>query len=169
MSKITYIEGDATRPKGKGNKIIVHCCNAQGAMGAGVALALRQKWKQVYAHYADAIKAGLLKLGDAQLVQVEHDTYVANLVGQNLYPSGPDGIPLVYEALEKSLRMLSESKAAEGATIHMPRIGAGLAGGSWERIEKIIIETLVDKGFDITVYDLPTNSTSVGKSLQYNK
>jgi hypothetical protein len=39
------------------------------------------------------------------------------------------------------------------ATVHMPRIGSGLAGGDWNRIESIVNETL---GFiEITVYDLP--------------
>jgi len=27
MKEITYIDGDATNPKGNGNKIIVHVCN----------------------------------------------------------------------------------------------------------------------------------------------
>lgn len=35
----------------------------------------------------------------------------------------------------------------------MPRIGCGLAGGKWERIEPIILEELVAKGVEATVYD----------------
>ena len=43
----------------------------------------------------------------------------------------------------------------EGTIIHMPRIGCGLAGGSWHEIEPILEEHLAGAGFDIRVYDLP--------------
>ena len=36
----------------------------------------------------------------------------------------------------------------------MPRIGCGLAGGDWNKVEKIINETLIDKGIEVYVYDL---------------
>lgn len=168
-SGIKYVIGDATRPEGKGVKIIVHCNNAQGGWGAGFVLALSKRWREPERQYKIAIKEGSLELGMTQLVRVEKDTIVANVVGQNLYPSGPDRIPLVYAALEKGLKHLREMIMAEDVTVHMPRIGAGLAGGSWERIEKIIIETLVNKGIPVTVYDLPVNSNSIGKSLHFKK
>jgi hypothetical protein len=40
------------------------------------------------------------------------------------------------------------------ASVHMPRIGCGLAGGKWEEIEPIIERTLVAKGMTVVVYDL---------------
>jgi hypothetical protein len=39
----------------------------------------------------------------------------------------------------------------ENSTIHMPRIGCGLAMGKWENIENII-NNVIDK--DVIVYDL---------------
>jgi hypothetical protein len=39
------------------------------------------------------------------------------------------------------------------ATVHMPRIGCGLAGGRWERIEPLIIASLCDRDIVATVYD----------------
>lgn len=36
----------------------------------------------------------------------------------------------------------------------MPRIGYGLAGGRWEEIEPIILDELVSKGVEVTVYEL---------------
>jgi hypothetical protein len=45
-------------------------------------------------------------------------------------------------------------KARElNASVHMPRIGCGLAGGKWEKIEPIIQKHLCDGGIDVTVYD----------------
>jgi hypothetical protein len=35
----------------------------------------------------------------------------------------------------------------------MPRIGCGLAGGTWSRIEPLITERLVKHGIAVTVYD----------------
>jgi O-acetyl-ADP-ribose deacetylase (regulator of RNase III) len=42
-----------------------------------------------------------------------------------------------------------------GATVHMPRIGCGLAGGDWERVETIIQNTLGVAEVPAVVYDLP--------------
>jgi len=33
----------------------------------------------------------------------------------------------------------------------MPKMGAGLAGGSWPVIERIVVEELVGKGIHVTV------------------
>jgi len=38
------------------------------------------------------------------------------------------------------------------ATIHLPRIGCGLAGGKWESVEPLIREAMPDTG--VFVYDL---------------
>jgi O-acetyl-ADP-ribose deacetylase (regulator of RNase III) len=45
-------------------------------------------------------------------------------------------------------------KAAElDASVHMPRIGCGLAGGDWSRVEPLILRRLVERGVAVTVYD----------------
>jgi O-acetyl-ADP-ribose deacetylase (regulator of RNase III) len=46
------------------------------------------------------------------------------------------------------------AKAKELQTsVHMPRIGCGLAGGEWSKVEPIIRETLSKAGIEVTVYD----------------
>ncbi|EPJ40147.1 hypothetical protein STAFG_2811 [Streptomyces afghaniensis 772] len=35
----------------------------------------------------------------------------------------------------------------------MPRIGCGLAGGKWSRVEPLIEERLIRRGISVTVYD----------------
>ena len=57
-----------------------------------------------------------------------------------------------YEAIREGLRRVAEFAREHEATIHMPRIGCGLAGGSWEKVAAIIEEEL--GGLDVTVYDL---------------
>ena len=39
------------------------------------------------------------------------------------------------------------------ASVHMPRIGCGLAGGKWEEIEPIITDELTSQGIEVSVYD----------------
>ena len=35
----------------------------------------------------------------------------------------------------------------------MPRIGCGLAGGRWEKVEPLVRTRLSDRGISVTVYD----------------
>jgi hypothetical protein len=40
------------------------------------------------------------------------------------------------------------------ASVHMPRIGCGLAGGTWEEVEPLVDAELLKRGFTVTVYDM---------------
>jgi O-acetyl-ADP-ribose deacetylase (regulator of RNase III) len=65
-----------------------------------------------------------------------------------------EGVPPIrYEAVGECLNTLSEKAAELNASVHMPRIGCGLAGGKWEEIEPLIHDTLIKKGIDVFVYD----------------
>ncbi len=43
MTEIRYVTGDATRPVGDGDKIIVHVCNDIGGLGRGFVAALSKR------------------------------------------------------------------------------------------------------------------------------
>lgn len=153
---IDYVWGDATRPQGEGKKIIVHCCNDIGGWGAGFVVALSKRWPEPEATYR-AMGPTERVLGTARLVQVEDDTWVANLIGQ-------DGVrrlgyprPVRYDAIHDGLDVVAISAKLIGASVHMPRMGSGLAGGDWRIIEAIVGVTLSDAGIHTTVYDLPTD------------
>ena len=69
---------------------------------------------------------------------------------------GPDGSPPVrYEAIRAALARVAGFANKHAASVHMPRIGAGLAGGDWGVIEGIIVEELCGRAVRVTVYDLP--------------
>ena len=70
-------------------------------------------------------------LGATRLVQVAPDLWVANMVGQRGIKTGSAGVPIRYEAVERCLDSLAEHALTLGASVHMPRIGCGLAGGTW--------------------------------------
>ncbi|XVV02176.1 hypothetical protein ACQPW3_33090 [Actinosynnema sp. CA-248983] len=40
-----------------------------------------------------------------------------------------------------------------GASVHVPRIGTGLAGGRWDRVEPLVVSELVDQGVAVYVHD----------------
>jgi O-acetyl-ADP-ribose deacetylase (regulator of RNase III) len=156
MSAITYVRGDATAPQGKGVKLIVHVCNDLGGWGKGFVLALSRRWPEPEAAYRrwHRERAGNdFGLGAVQFVQVGPYTWVANMVGQRGMRTGSKGVPVRYEAIDTALGKVAERAAGLEASVHMPRIGCGLAGGKWSRIEPLIAERLVSRGIPVTVYD----------------
>lgn len=156
MSEITYIRGDATVPSVKGVKVIAHVCNDIGGWGKGFVLAISRRWPEPEKSYRawHRERAGNdFWLGAVQFVQVEPYVWVANMVGQRGIRTGSKGVPVRYEAIDTALARLADKAAELGASVHMPRIGCGLAGGKWSRVEPLITERLVRRGIAVTVYD----------------
>ncbi len=92
-------------------------------------------------------------LGQVQFVTVEPQLRVANMCAQHGYLSASNPTPIQYDALRACLRCIADEAGATGASIHMPRIGSGLAGGDWPTIETIVGEELADQA--TFVYTLP--------------
>jgi O-acetyl-ADP-ribose deacetylase (regulator of RNase III) len=88
-----------------------------------------------------------------QLVGVRSDIWVANMIGQHGMKPGSAGPPIRYNAVERCLHALAGHAARLGASVPMPRIGCGLAGGKWELIEPIVARTLSAHDIAVTVYD----------------
>jgi O-acetyl-ADP-ribose deacetylase (regulator of RNase III) len=66
---------------------------------------------------------------------------------------GSKGAPVRYEAIDTALGRVADKAAELGASVHMPRIGCGLAGGEWSRVEPLVIGRLVRRDIVVTVYD----------------
>ena len=82
MSEINYIQGDATQPIGKGNKIIVHICNDIGGWGKGFVMAISKRWKEPEKQYRNWFKTkDGFELGNVQFVETESELIIANLIG----------------------------------------------------------------------------------------
>ena len=157
MTNLHIVEGDATSPQVTGPKIIAHLCNDIGAWGRGFVMAISRRWPQPeseyrnwYRHRAD----NSFGLGAVQLVPVEPDIWVANMIGQHGIRGGRGAPPIRYQAVETCLSALCEHAGRLDASVHMPRIGCGLAGGRWEHIEPLIVSQLCDHGISVTVYDI---------------
>lgn len=187
---ITYRQGDASDPQGPGTHIIAHVCNDIGAWGRGFVLSLSQRWpksEQMYRRwYQDQERCLLnpdlstsitigqpMRLGNVQYVRVdtrEEDgrqvhTYVANMVGQTGIMARGGTPPIRYDALRKCLEHVAFfSQVVGGATVHMPRIGCGLAGGKWNEVAPIVQEALQD--VPTFVYDF---ASSDARTVHWNR
>lgn len=152
---IRYVTGDATHPQGAGPVVIAHVCNDAGRWGKGFVLAVSRRWsgpEGAYRAWARE-RADSFVLGEVQFVAVENDLWVANMLAQHGVGLRNGIPPIRYGALQSALRKLAVFSAANGASVHMPRIGCGLAGGDWEQVADIIQEELTGQGISVTVYD----------------
>jgi O-acetyl-ADP-ribose deacetylase (regulator of RNase III) len=156
MIPLKYIKGDATAPQAKGVKIIAHVCNDRGKWGKGFVMALSARWPEPETAYREWHRGrgqNDFGLGAVQFVQVEPYIWVANMVGQHGMKGSARTPPIRYEAVEDCLGKVAQKARELGASVHLPRIGCGLAGGKWERVEPLIIKTLCENDILVTVYD----------------
>jgi len=155
---INYVTGDATNPVSDGKRIIAHCCNDAGYWNAGFVRALSARYHQPerdYRRWSKTTGPIPFALGQVQFVKVKTGLCVANIIGQHGIRSHSNPKPIRYRALREGLARVRELALTHGASIHMPRIGAGLAGGDWKTIAEIIESELCSHGVNVTVYDLP--------------
>jgi O-acetyl-ADP-ribose deacetylase (regulator of RNase III) len=156
MTPLVFVRGDATSPQATGPKVIAHICNDVGGWGKGFVLAISKRWPEPEASYRawHRTRAGNdFALGACRLVQVRPALWIANMIAQHGIKPGRDGPPIRYDALQRAPAALAPHVLEHGATVHMARIGCGLASGQWERIEPLIIEELSARGIHVTVYD----------------
>jgi O-acetyl-ADP-ribose deacetylase (regulator of RNase III) len=154
---LTIVRGDATSPQVKGLKVIAHVCNDAGGWGRGFVVAVSRRWPEPERDYRAWYRGRAgndFGLGAIRLVPVRPDTWVANMVAQHGLRTGSAGPPIRYDAVERCLTALADRAVELAASVHMPRIGCGLAGGRWDRIEPIVTGTLCARDIRTTVYDL---------------
>jgi O-acetyl-ADP-ribose deacetylase (regulator of RNase III) len=157
LTDIQYIKGDATAPLARGAKIVAHVCNDAGKWGKGFVLAVTARWPEAERAYRQRYRKRAENdygLGAVQFVPVGRWLWVANMVGQHGVGRGTRTKPIRYEAVARCLETVAGKAAELRASVHMPRIGCGLAGGKWERIEPLIVRALSEHKIPVTVCDL---------------
>jgi len=141
--KIEYIKGNILDTD---CMLIAHGCNAQGVMGSGVAKVIRGKWPRVYYVYRSRFETIGLKMGEIIPVYLNSKKWVINCITQKFYGRDPDITYVDYEAVKMCMIDINKKFAKEKGytSIAMPKIGAGLGGGDWNRISEIIETQLTD-------------------------
>jgi O-acetyl-ADP-ribose deacetylase (regulator of RNase III) len=121
--------------------VIVHGCNCQCVMGAGIALAIRNTFPEAFAADCATAKGDGNKLGTISVASVERSGLCLAIVnGYTQFHWRGCGVLVDYEAVRSVMRHVKV--AYSGKRIGYPKIGAGLAGGDWVRIAAIVDEEL---------------------------
>jgi O-acetyl-ADP-ribose deacetylase (regulator of RNase III) len=138
---IKYIKGDLFATDAD---IIAHGVNCQGKFESGIAGIIKQKYPKARQYYLDKYEDEGWNLGDVQYVKIgSGDNFIANCATQDTYL--PRGICHVdYNAIRQCMENVKRVAKLHGYTVAIPKIGAGLAGGDWNIIEKIINKVFDD-------------------------
>lgn len=145
---VKYVKGDLFETD---CDLIAHGVNCKNAFGSGVAGLMSKKYPRAKSMYHEKYEQEGWWLGDAQFVFQNDGKYVANCATQDNYGySGERNAN--YPAIRMCMEKVREFARYKHLSIAIPKIGAGLAGGDWNLIEKIIEEVFLD--YDVTVYHL---------------
>lgn len=128
--------------------IIVHGCNAQGVMGSGIALQIRNKYPAAYeAYHKEHLQNGL-RLGDVIWAQVTDDLIIGNAITQDKYGRDSNTRYVSHRAIQMAFESVMVTACTLGMDVHYPLIGAGLANGDWAIISEIIDDQFRHYGDD---------------------
>jgi hypothetical protein len=167
---IREVRGDARKPRGMGQRLIVQLVNDKArTWGAGFAKAVRQKWPELQTRYSAWVDSRdpEFKLGGVHFGEIEPTLHLASIVAQHGY--GPSPKPRIrYGALVEALEKVASFAKRIGATIHMPKIGAGESRGNWSFVRDIVDDVLCANGLEVTVYELPEAKGPVARQEALN-
>jgi O-acetyl-ADP-ribose deacetylase (regulator of RNase III) len=163
--EVIEVHGDATKPRGSEKAaMIVHLVNDRtpnwGGKFAGALLDRYPASQEDFQQWFAEDKARL-KLGGLRVARIANGLSIATVVAQRGY--GPSTKPRIrYGALREALESVATVAKSEGLSVHMPRIGAGQAGGRWPVVREIIDEALTRRGIPVTVYVPPDEPIAEG-------
>lgn len=135
------VDGDLIELALKGQfDVIVHGCNCFQAMDAGIALPIRQAFPEAYEADCATSLGSRDKLGSYSKALVERGDvrfFVINAYTQYDYHGEGNAD---YEAVQDVFAAIKRDFS--GLRIGYPLIAAGLGGGNWSVLEKIIDQAL---------------------------
>ena len=144
--------------------VIVHGCNCFCTMGAGIARSIKTEFPEAYKADCLTVCGDYDKLGTistAVVVRDKHEVVIVNAYTQFHYRGSAtlarkqgdyksiDG-KTNYQAIESCMQQVKEKYT--GKRIGYPLIGAGLGGGDWSIISKIIDQALEGEDHKVVVF-----------------
>ena len=153
--------------------IICHQVNCQGVMGHGIAKQVKEKYKGVfneYKRYCDAHADNReAMLGEALIVDIDYGAavldwlvnkerkYIANIFGQLTYGTG---LRTNYKALVLGLEVVANFAKEHNLSVAVPyKIGCGLAGGDWNKVNILIEGVFAGTGIEVLMYHYEQNES----------
>jgi O-acetyl-ADP-ribose deacetylase (regulator of RNase III) len=128
--------------------VIAQGCNCFCKMNNGIAKTIKEIFPEAFAIDCTTTIGDKSKLGTLTYI-IKDKLIVVNAYTQ--YGIARDGSALSYDALRKCFQNIKQSFS--GKRIGYPKIGAGLAGGDWNIISKIIDEELKDEDHTLVLWE----------------
>ena len=131
--------------------VIVHGCNCFCAMGGGIARSIKAVFPAAYKADCETIPGDKDKLGTATAAECPTESGTVTVVNAyTQYDYAGPGVLVDYDALARCLQWVA--KTYPDQRIGLPKIGAGLAGGDWHEIQKIIESTLGQTDYTVVLF-----------------
>lgn len=125
----------------RSNIYIPHVTNNHNSFYVGFVEALNKRWpsslKEKSPQWVFFNKER--KLGNVDIINPEDRTYVLNMCAQDNINQPLNGCRLSYSSLMKCMQDVSQIIVQPGIIL-TPKFGAGIAGGNWTTINKLIHE-----------------------------
>ncbi len=127
--------------------VIVHGCNCFCTMGAGIAKGIKSQFPEAYESDLKTKSGDQNKLGTFSFAKIGELT-VVNAYTQFHWRGKSRKAD--YDAIRQAFQAIKNKFS--GKRIGYPAIGAGLAGGDWEVISKIIEEELQGEDHTLVIF-----------------
>ena len=138
--------------------IRVNSVNCKGVMGAGVALAFRERYPEMFKDYQQACREGTIRPGALHVWKNLTDNWIIN------FPTKRDWRePSRYEDILAGLQALRSYLKEQGpVSVALPALGCGHGGLDWGRVSSMIEDNLGDLDASIFVFQ-PADSHETGR------
>ena len=147
---IRFVQGDIFQSR---CEAIVNPINCVGVMGAGLALAFKERYPANYESYVSACREQRIRVGKMFLQHVEEPgniKWIINYPTKNHWRE-PSKMAFVRFGLFH-FRYILQSNCIKSVAI--PKLGCGKGGLNWEEVKKVLEEGLARcKDVDIEIYE----------------
>lgn len=144
MAQIRYVTGDIFTSDAQ---VLVNPVNCRGIMGAGLALAFKQKYPQMFAVYTQACQSGELRVGHLMLYRASQP-WILNFPTKDHWRA-----PSKLAYIEDGLRFFAANYQQMGIqSIAFPKLGSGLGNLSWQEVGPLMARYLAPLNCSITIY-----------------
>jgi len=141
--------------------IRVNTVNCVGVMGAGVALAFKKRFPEMFDDYVVKCRSGIIRPGSPS-VWIQKDMFSKEIEIINFPTKDHWKKPSEYHYIDDGLRWLSthlENKV--GKVVTLPALGCGHGGLDWGRVRSMISDRLQNSPAHIYVFE-PNDSVNAG-------
>lgn len=142
---LTYRCGNVIEAAVKEADFLLHGCNCQSTWGAGIAKSLKDAFPNAYMADKKDYRQPHEKIGSYSHHKTKNGLVIINLYTQ--YDFGRDR-SFEYGAFRAAIIEFKRDFCLfqKGPKkVYLPKIGAGLGGGNWEIIEKILASEIIDE------------------------